>query len=263
VGYISGTIEKVFSKELPQEDRFQNKYRRAIKLAGNDAWFGLGPGKTPAVNVKDGKQFRELHEGSVVEFMYSERESSDGKIWYDTKCSDIKVKSWGEGQSGYSKGSEPPPPKADAASTATPAAGKPASASTGRVGGSTSGTDWAKKDAGAAASASVDKAIAYLTATQGLGGGHEDDMNLIYDISRHMQSIVRKLAEEILHTTTATSVAEKPKATPVKPSIATKQAVSPPAKTKAPTKEETEDELAIQRTSWDDEEEYEEETTPF
>jgi hypothetical protein len=224
--FLSGVVEKVFSKEKPELDQFGNGFRHAIRIEGHDFWIGLGDGKKAEVTVKDGKSFRALTEGSKVEFLYTERPGSNGNVFRDAKKTGIKVLEWGEGSNQASQ--HAPPSRGQAASTAAAPASKPASASAARSSGS-GGTDWAAKDAGSAASASVDKALVYLNYK-----GEDYDYDDILREAREMQRIVKALAAEILagNTATVTTTAKVETPAPTVTPEATKPKPAPaPVKT--------------------------------
>lgn len=66
----TGIISKVFHKEI-EEDDYGNIYRSAIKLEGDDNWYGLGGGKKPSANIKVSKDYYELREGDEVTIIYT------------------------------------------------------------------------------------------------------------------------------------------------------------------------------------------------
>jgi hypothetical protein len=230
--FLSGVVEKVFSKEKPEPDQFGNGFRHAMRIEGHDFWIGLGDGKKAEVTVKDGKSFRALTEGSKVEFLYTERAGNNGNVFRDAKKTGIKVLEWGEGSNQASQ--HAPPSRGQAASAAAAPASKPASASAARTGasGGSGGTDWVRKDAGAAASASIDKAIRYLTAT-GLLDGMVADYDDILKVAREMNRLTTTLLEEILNggikVETPAPVAQVE--TPPTPKAAAKKAAPAPVKT--------------------------------
>lgn len=231
---ISGTVTKVFVKELPTPDTYENTHKASIKVDDGE-WINLGGMKGPKLTVRDGKGWKELTEGCVVEFLYKERPGNNGMVFRDAKRSEVKVLEWATG--GSQSVSKPAP-----AATTAPKAPNASPAPTGRSSGG--GTDWAKKDAGAAASASVDKAIAVLTATGAFADGFTYDQ--IKNVARGMQNLVLELADEIQH---------GPKTTPPpaeKPKPATKPAPQSKPKPAPKSEAERDEELATQR-SWEDE----------
>lgn len=78
--FVQGVIEQIYTKEIPA-DRFQNTWRRALKI--NGTFFGVGAGKKPVVSVKQGQEWIDLREGMTVKFMVKERVGGDGKTYYD------------------------------------------------------------------------------------------------------------------------------------------------------------------------------------
>ena len=71
MAFATGTVTQVFSKEIP-EDRFGNTFRHAIKIEGDDSWYGMGSGKRDSINLKDGDGWHQLGKGDVIEFMYDQ-----------------------------------------------------------------------------------------------------------------------------------------------------------------------------------------------
>ena len=227
MAYASGKIAKIFSKEIPP-DNFDNTYKVSFKLEDDERWFNLQAGKRQGINLKDGaKGYREALVGSEIEFMHGER-PYNGKIYNDLKASAIKVKSWGSA-------SQEAPQKALAASQAQPATTPAAAPSVARTSAPVaSGTDWAKKDAGAAASASIDKALAYLVAIDAFANsGTEEDYDLILLTARDMQGLVLKLQQEILDSANLKGPApkepERPASVPAAKKAVAKAAPPPPA----------------------------------
>jgi hypothetical protein len=94
-----GTIEKIFVKALPQEDKYGNKFRYAIKLEGDDSWYGVGTGKYDSLYV--GSVGRTLNEGDEVEFMY--QQSGD---FLNVNKKTIQLISGGSGKPSSSRGSK-------------------------------------------------------------------------------------------------------------------------------------------------------------
>lgn len=86
--FISGVIDKIYIDELPEPDRFQNKFKRALIV--DKQRFGAGTGKQPYINVKQGKDWYSLKEGDIVELRYTSREYK-GKEYYDADVSTIAV----------------------------------------------------------------------------------------------------------------------------------------------------------------------------
>ena len=161
-----GKIEQIFIKALPTPDKYENTHRASIKLDDGE-WYQMGSLKKPSFDVQDDDgKWKALGEGSEVLIKYEQNGD-----WRNSNRSKMTVLEFVEGDS-------------------TPKTG---SASTSSSGSSSGGTDWARKDAGAAASASIDKAIAFLSEVGGEWG--EDD---ILPVARRMQKMVKTLADEIL-----------------------------------------------------------------
>jgi hypothetical protein len=237
MAYAKGKISKIFIKAKDAPDQYGNTHRAAVKIEEvGDFWIGMGDLKGDKLTVQMGaKNWVELTEGSVIEFMYTEKEGNNGNVFRDAKRSGVKVLELAPGGS----------PKPAASRPATSGAPATPSASTARTGAS-SGPDWAKKDAGAAASASVDKAIAYLTATNAFPEGttQQEDIAKIKAVAREMQWIVLELANEIL-VGNAT-----PKPNPVAPVAAQPTTSKPPTtKPKNPPKVEE----PVTEASWENE----------
>lgn len=175
---IEGVVEAISAKELPNgEDQWGNTCRVNIKV-GED-WIGLGTSKKPEVNIKEGAGWHKLAKGDTIAVVVEE----NGQ-WLNAKKSDIKIK--GKGNS----------PTTGGASQARTSGGSAAS----RTGPTASApVDWARKDAGAAASASIDKALVYLSATNQFGSKASENFDLIYEVAREMQGLVKTLAAEILN----------------------------------------------------------------
>ena len=184
---ISGTLKKVFAKELPKPDEWENLYRLSICITpedgGDDVWVGLGSKKRQELGLNLGStatpKWKNVGEGSTIEVVCT----TNGD-YLNAKNSDITVIDLVEA------------PESGGSAPATRSA---TSANSGSVSG---GVDWARKDAGAAASASVDKAIAYLTATAGFTGFtgvSNKDYSLILAHAGQMQEVVKRLADDILN----------------------------------------------------------------
>ena len=225
MAYASGKIAKIFSKEIPP-DNFDNTYKVSFKLEDDERWFNLQAGKRQGINLKDGaKGYREVFVGSEVEFMHGEREYQ-GKIYNDLKASAIKVKSWGAGTAPEATQTRP---AASQGQPATTTAASPAVARTGAP--AASGTDWAKKDAGAAASASIDKALQYIINTNGfVAPTPEGNYANLLNVARDMQGLVLKLQQEILEgAKPAPKEPERPASVPAAKKAVAKAAPPPPA----------------------------------
>ena len=93
---ISGVIQKIFVKELPAPDRFENKFRRSIQV--NDTWFSFGGMKSGDWNIKHGAGFAILGEGSEVMFKAESTIGKDGKEYWNGKG--LTVLNLVEGQRG-------------------------------------------------------------------------------------------------------------------------------------------------------------------
>ena len=93
---ISGVIQKIFVKELPSPDRFENKFRRSIQV--NDTWFSFGGMKSIDWNIKHGAGFAILGEGSEVMFKAESTQGKDGKEYWNGKG--LTVLNLVEGQRG-------------------------------------------------------------------------------------------------------------------------------------------------------------------
>ena len=188
---VQGIVERALAKELDKPRDFTykgktitNTHRYAIKLEGDERWFSLGEGENPTLGFKDDDgEWQPLGPGSEVVIKYEENQSASGTTYYNSKRSLVTVIDLVPGEDN---------PKSKA-----PPAKQSASAPSARASSANSGTDWARKDAGAAASASVDKAIAYLSVSEGFTSTNAD-YTLILDTARAMQDVVCTLADEIL-----------------------------------------------------------------
>lgn len=109
-----GTVAKIVVKESTV-DQFGNNMLKSFKLDGDEKWYGLGKSKGDFINIKKGKDFLKLKEGDVIEFMYDESEYN-GKTYYNTKSSNIKLVASG---SGSLPSSQSVSPKAQATSNTT------------------------------------------------------------------------------------------------------------------------------------------------
>jgi hypothetical protein len=239
---VQGIVEAVSVKALAAPDRFENTHKHGLKVG--DTWYDFGGSKMDAFCVKDDEgKWKQLGKGSevLIKFEQNGNFNNSKKTW-------LTVLSLVEGD----KPSATPQAEArrtvavtGGASTAPITAPKAPSASQSVSGRSSrTGTDWAKKDAGAAASASVDKAIALLAAAENLSEYSFDEcFARIEHVARNMQRIVLKLAEEIL------AGSQSKAAEPEKPKLSPKPAPKP--KPPARTETQVEEELATSRT-WDD-----------
>ena len=93
---IQGKIDKVFTKDFGEEDRYGNQYAVNINVDGN--WYGLGKKKKPAANVKLNGNWHQLSEGDVIEAV-CETVERNGRTYNNIKASDITVKEVGNGGS--------------------------------------------------------------------------------------------------------------------------------------------------------------------
>jgi hypothetical protein len=101
---VEGKIDKVFTKDFGEEDRFGNQYAVNINVGGQ--WYGLGKKKKPVANVKVNGNWHPLAEGDVIEAV-CETVERNGRTYNNIKTSDITVKevSGGSGNSGAASGS--------------------------------------------------------------------------------------------------------------------------------------------------------------
>lgn len=185
-----GIVERVNVTQLPQPETFVfegkpivSTHRYGIKLEGEDTWFNLGSGdKADLVFKDDDGKWQILGPGSEVLIKYVENEGKNGKTYFNTKKSNVTVIEMVPG--------EKQQPKVQAA-----AASSGSGETKGNAGGGNDSAYWARKDAGSAASASVDKALAYLA--------HNTSGPITYEnvlsVARDMQAIVQQLAGEILN----------------------------------------------------------------
>ena len=68
--HMTGTIEAVSIKPLPQPDNYGNTFRASLKI-GED-WISYGTIKKETINVKDGNDWVQVAKGMDVEFMYKQ-----------------------------------------------------------------------------------------------------------------------------------------------------------------------------------------------
>jgi hypothetical protein len=182
VELIQGVIEKILWKDAGTPDQFGNTHRLSIKVG--DSWIGFGKKKANSrgefkVSIKKGAGWEDVCEGDEIALVTTE---SNGYL--NGKTNDIKIVKKGNASS--SGGPAPTSSKSDS-SRGAPVA-KPAPAS--------NGVDWAAKDAGAAASASIDKALKYIELRK---GEVKTDYATVLSIARDMQGLVKTLAAEILN----------------------------------------------------------------
>jgi len=91
---VEGKIDKVFTKDFGEEDRFGNQYAVNINVGGQ--WYGLGKKKKPVANVKVNGNWHPLSEGDVIEAV-AETVERNGRTYTNVKTSDITVKEFGSG----------------------------------------------------------------------------------------------------------------------------------------------------------------------
>jgi len=94
---IQGKIDKVFTKDFGEEDRYGNQYAVNINVDGQ--WYGLGKKKKPVANVKLNGNWHQLSEGDVIEAV-CETVERNGRTYNNIKASDITVKEVGNSGSG-------------------------------------------------------------------------------------------------------------------------------------------------------------------
>lgn len=205
---IEGVVEVLSFKEIP-EDRFGNTVRQSIKIG--EEWIGMGTGKKAEINVKQGAGWVSLEKGDKIALVVDETEGSNGTVYLNGQKKTIKVLSKGNGSASGTGKSD-----AGARGSQTSSAKPSQSSSTGTASG---GTDWARKDAGAAASASIDKALRYIELRQ---GEVKTDYGTVLSIARDFQQMVRTLADEIL----AGPAKPAPAPEPEKPVVAKPKAAS-------------------------------------
>jgi hypothetical protein len=238
MGYAVGQIKRVFVKEMPP-DNYENTARYSIQL-DNDEWYSLGTGKSATLSAPlKGKEYAALYEGSTVEFLFSERTGSDGKVYKEAKRSALKVTDWAPKPSGNASNAPTSPSKP---STATTPTASPSSGSTARTGGSSNGTDLSKKDAGIEAGHAVNGAVALMAANGSSQWPEEEVRNELSRLARIIHSETRKLQNEIL---------AGPKAAPVEPKV---EAVAPPKPTTAPKPKAKPAPEPVAAESWEEEE---------
>lgn len=233
--HCKGVIQQIQVRELAAPDQYDNVAKLALKI--NDLYYDFGGAKSDKFTIKQGKDWIELSEGDTVEFMHTEREYKE-KTYRDAKRSQVTLVAKGSGKA----------PEAPKAAPATNGAAKAASAPTARTTAS-GGTDWARKDAGAAASASIDKAIRYfgIVGFPEVNPPHGDfnrNMEAILNVARTMNGLTTTLLEEILAGGIKAEAkpesvvkAEAPKAT------APKKAAAKPAPALRESWEDEEDEI--------------------
>jgi hypothetical protein len=196
---IQGIVEKVYFKDLGGEDDWGNTHRLSILIG--ETWVSFGKKKANArgelkVAIKKGAGWEDVTEGDEVAILATATASDDGRTFLNGKTSDIKMVQKG---SGATSGS----PKSGGGSRGS----QTSSAKPSR--GNSSGTDWVAKDAGGAASASVDKAIAVLTAVGVLAPGKSWSPEEIFETSLTMQDVVKRVQSNILNADKGEAAFEK------------------------------------------------------
>ena len=68
--HMTGNIEAISIKEMPQPDNYGNVFRASLKI-GED-WVSYGTLKKDAINVKVGSDWMQVAKGMEVEFMYKQ-----------------------------------------------------------------------------------------------------------------------------------------------------------------------------------------------
>jgi hypothetical protein len=178
---VQGIIKQVYNKELDKPDQFDNTVRLSVKVDvdGEEVWVSLGSKKFPGLSVKDGNDWVNVGAGSEVIIPCDVNGD-----YLNGKTSKVIVTNL---------------VVPDERATAAPAQ-RPAATSNGSDSGTAPKTDWAKKDAGAAASSSVDKAIRILIATGEITQAGDEGYNLaqIKRLASDMQRIVTELRDEFL-----------------------------------------------------------------
>lgn len=238
--FVSGSIQQIQARALDAPDQYDNTHKLALKI--NDTYYDFGGAKGERFSVKKGQNWVDLDVGDEVEFQYTTRDYN-GKTYFNAKRSQVTLVAKGSG-----KAPEAPTPKpaTGAASHAPPASVTAPRASSG-------GTDWARKDAGAAASASIDKAIRYfgIVGFPEVNPPHGDfnrNMEAILNVARHMNRLTTTLLEEIL--TGPPKAVETPAPVSKAETSVPKPAARAPAKKAAPR-----DTMAsVGENRWEDEE---------
>lgn len=211
---IEGVVERVNFKDI-DEDQWGNTCRASIKIG--DDWIGLGTAKKHEINLKEGAGWYKLKEGDKIAIVAEESEYN-GKVYLNGQRKTIKVLSKG------ATGSSQTAAKSSSSVTKT---GQSTSQPSSAHGG---GTDWARKDAGAAASASIDKALAFFALAKEVP--HNND---ILDKAREFQQMVRTLADEIL--------AGPAKVEEAKPAVEPEKPKAPSSRKQPPKPAEPEDDF--------------------
>lgn len=182
---FKGEIIRLHHKETPP-DRFDNTFKNSMQVrleSGEEVWVDLGAKKKPGLTQKRGEKWVEVGAGSKIAVVVESREYN-GKTYYNAKSGDVKVMEL------VSPEASPSGPTRNSSSGSPGSQTATASSSPARSGGT--GPDWAAKDAGAAASASIDKALAYFAID-----GTLPTNDILLDKARAMQFLVKTLAAEI------------------------------------------------------------------
>ena len=66
---FQGKIERVFAKEMPEKDKYDNVFRVTIKTEAGD-WYSWGNAKRDSINIKDGADWVSVEPGDDVFFKY-------------------------------------------------------------------------------------------------------------------------------------------------------------------------------------------------
>lgn len=177
---IQGVLKRISNKDLATPDQFGNVTRLSVLVEAEDGekWVSLGTMKKPGLSIQKGKDWINVGVGSTI-LALAERNGD----FLNGKRSDVKVLSLVEAGA---------PPKQQAPSPPTKA--PEASAGVTPKGGSGDSAYWARKDAGAAASASVDKALAFYSIK-----GEAPSIPQLLAKARDMQALVSALADEIVN----------------------------------------------------------------
>jgi len=67
---LTGIVEAISIKTMPEPDRFGNEFRGSIKV-GED-WVSWGGLKKQSISYKEGDSYHELLKGMEIEFMYKQ-----------------------------------------------------------------------------------------------------------------------------------------------------------------------------------------------
>lgn len=86
---VEGKIDRVYTKDFGEADRYGNQYAVNINIDGQ--WYGLGKKKKPVANVRVGEKWHQLAEGDVIEAV-AESVERNGRTYVNIKTSDITVK---------------------------------------------------------------------------------------------------------------------------------------------------------------------------